>query len=255
MSAPEKFNKPRTMLTDKPAASHSGVVTDGSETLDQDFGGVSLMDQQDEAQMGGRRPMEAEKNLIDLHAQSAHEAWPRIPSQNLPQESKSVLSPPNGARAAPAIKKAGGGVALGRSQGHSSGGNAYTETYPSLSSKQSGSMTGEDYDDDTASEYTATSASVKGAPKAWGTSQTSRALFPNARSTPKTQPKAGDWEGILAQRADAETNEGANMLKVAWWDPTSKDYDISRFRHPVHEAYYCPFPACEDALHGNSFHS
>lgn len=255
MAAPDKAFQPPKMLGGNASVSFGGNVTDGRETLDEDTGGVSLMDQQDEAQLGGYRHLEAEKNLIDLHPQPNHEAWPRISGQSSAQLTDSVRSMSIHSRSTPASKKRFDGVSLGDSQGDRDGDRVYTESYPYLSSPQAAPVVDED-DDDTASESTITSASGMGRSGSWSISQTSRALFPSAKPTPSAQPRAGDWEGISAQRAaEAESNTGADMLKIAWWDPTSKDYDIERFRHPVHEAYYCPFPACDDAMCGNKFDS
>lgn len=209
------------------------------------------MDQQDGAQLGGFKPLEAERNLIDLDAQPNHEAWPHTSSRNQSQTSRlteSVRSMSIHSSTAPASKRRAGGVSVGAGQ-------VYTESYPYLSSPPAASVCDED-DDDTASETTTTPARKIGSTGAWGTSQTSRALFPTAKPTPKAQPKAGDWEGILRQQdEETKSNMSGNMATIAWWDPTSKDYDISRFLHPVLGNYYCPFPACEDALLGNSFDS
>lgn len=253
MAAPDRAFQPPKMIAGKPPSSDFGTITDGGESLDQDAGGVSLMDQQDEVQMDGYRALEAEKNITDLHAHPTREAWPRLSAQDSVQLTESVRSMSIDSRDTFAKKKRSGGVLLDGSKGRRGGEDVYTESYPHLRSPLATSVIEED-DDDTASESTVTAPSVGGSVGAWGTSQTSRALFPTARATPRAQPKAGDWAAILAQRAaEVESDTGADMLKIAWWDPTSEDYNISRFRHPVHEAYFCPFPACEDAMFGNSF--
>ncbi|CZT18982.1 uncharacterized protein RCC_04827 [Ramularia collo-cygni] len=248
MAAPDRAFHPPRLLSGKYGVSIPENITDGGETLDQDFGGVSLMDQQDEAQMGGYKPMEAEKDLIDLHTQSNLEAWPSLSGQEPAQLSESLRK---GSLAVPFRSTA---TSTKRSDGIAQGGGrkVYTESYPGLASSSAVSTSG----DDARSESTITTPSVVGGGGAWSTGQTPFALFPNAKGTAKARPKAGDWDAILAQHAEeAKADTGADMLKIAWWDPTSEDYDIARFRHPVYEAYFCPFPSCEDAVFGNSFDS
>lgn len=254
MEAPHRAFQPPKMLGSESPFSISGTLTDGGETLDQDTGGVSLMDQQDDdAQMCGYRPLEAERNLIDLYAQPNRGIWPRLASQTVAQLTESMHSMSTDPSSAKNKRSAEASLegATGRRDREE---RVYTESCSNLKSSSAVSLIEEGDDDDGASDSTFTAASVSGDATAWGTGQTCRALFPSARAIPRTEPKAGDWEAILAQRAaDAESNTGADMLKIAWWDPSSNDYDISRFRHPIHQAYFCPFPACEDAMFGNSF--
>lgn len=274
MQAPDKAFQPPKTLCGKPSTYSVSTysVTDGGETFDQDTGGVSLMDQRDEAQLGGHKPMEAEKSLIDLHAQQNNQTWPRISPQSPESLAESMRSMSIGPRSTPADRKrfAEVGAQRGaqtprsaaadqkrfaevpqrRAQAPRKGENVHTESYPGLSSPSAASM----YEDDAASATTAKTASAMGGTSAWSGNQTSRALFPNAKVTPKARVKAGDWAGILAQKEEeAESNTGVDVLKTAWWDPSSEDYDITRFQHPVYEAFFCPFPACEDAMFGNSF--
>lgn len=232
-------------------------VTDGGETLDQDTGGVSLLDQQGEAQLGDYKPMKAEKNLINLNPE---QKWPQLPGQSSANLEESFASMSFGSKDHSASKKNSGGVSCQEDDdscaNHHGSETMYSYPDSGLQSPSAASTTGQD-DDDTASRSTPTPARMKTGGGVWSTNKTASALFPNVKAAPILRAKPGDWAAILAQHsAEAESNTGTDMLKIAWWNPSSKDYDIERFRHPVYEAFYCPFPSCEDnPLSGNSFDS
>jgi hypothetical protein len=67
---------------------------------------------------------------------------------------------------------------------------------------------------------------------AWGTKETVKRLFPNAKPTPPT--------GFLESSLDNSTN----ILHHQFWNPNSPEYNPKMFFNPLREVYTCPFPTC-----------
>jgi len=218
-----------------------GLITDGTETLDQEEGGVAIFDQDDEEQKHGYKPLQAEVNLIDMNVplnvplrRANLERWPRLPGQAKSRLTESVRSMSIGSRAASVS-----GVSDVTSR--RGGMRVYTESYPSLNSPiGSPSVQG---DDDTASEATSVATPSVARKAAWTTGQTQKALFKNAKPTP---PRAGDWGAILKHREEqALANNKTNLLYSKFYDPGAPDYNPDLFLHSVTLKYCCPFPGCE----------
>lgn len=75
--------------------------------------------------------------------------------------------------------------------------------------------------------------------KAWGTGESSKALFPNAKPTLATS----EW---AIQHRDYQRNseQDNNIMTTRFWDPTSSDWNPERFLIASINQYVCPFP-CE----------
>ena len=235
-----QVNKAFAPISDKP-----GLIVEGSETQETEDGGVPLLDQEDEAQKGGYKPLQAEVNLIDMNlpmTRCEQETWPRLPGLPPARLTESMHSM-SMKSAAPSVS----GTEMSASEFASEitsrrgGKKVYTESYPSLDSPKS---PGSNYiDDDTSSVATSTMASSINTPVAWTTGKTCQALFKDAKST----PPAGDWEAIRAQREkEAVANDKTNLFHSRFWDPQSSDYDVERFLSSVIGKYCCPFPECGD---------
>ncbi|KAI5367913.1 Putative Zinc finger C2H2-type [Septoria linicola] len=85
MEAPDQFQS--ALTTFQPVSENFDLrqreVTDGEETADQEDGGVTLLDREDGAGMGGYAPIEPTRDLIDLHPQrniSPQESFPTPPT-------------------------------------------------------------------------------------------------------------------------------------------------------------------------------
>lgn len=216
-----------------------GLITDGSETQDQDDGGVSIMDQENEEQMRGYQPLRAERDIMDMivpYTRENKETWPRMPGLAAPQLTANALRGLSIGSRSTSVTGAGSEYASDFTS-RRGGLKVYTESYPSLNSPSVGaSIAG--YDDDTASEATTTAS-----PTAWGTGQTSTALFPGARAS---APPAGDWSAIVQQREnEIVANAPKNIMDTRFYDPASSDYHVELFFHSVLEKYRCPFPGCD----------
>ncbi|KAK4633818.1 hypothetical protein CLAFUR0_03718 [Fulvia fulva] len=217
MHAPDKLLKSlaanKTVDDKNPGRIGQAHRDEDLDPLDQDEeGGVSLLDQADEAQMGGYKPLVPESDLIDVHNRggppsAALERWPRLPGQDLPDLSTSMRGMSIKTPRTPTRRDS----ILGR-------------------------------------EKTTVTASLPAKPIAWG-SKTSEKLFPYSKE-PKKQSKAADWSGILAQReAQAAAENNTSLWKSRWWDPTSPDYQVEIFYNAFEGAYLCPFESCEKDNH------
>ncbi|EME47889.1 hypothetical protein DOTSEDRAFT_69724 [Dothistroma septosporum NZE10] len=192
-----------------------------ADPYDQDEGGVSLLDQADEAQMGGYKPLVPATDLIDLHHRgtlipSANaECWPRLPGQgslelqasmrSISISSKAQKHQQDTQAAEPRVR---------RDSAIKSCDNEFAKSKPTTTS-------------------------------AW-TSKTSEKLFPYSKE-PKSDIKAGDWSGVLAQKeARAVVDNTTSPWKSRWWDPTSADYNVEIFYNNMAGGYLCPFESCEN---------
>ncbi|KAK3697855.1 hypothetical protein LTR37_017246 [Vermiconidia calcicola] len=231
-----------------PASDRPGEVDD-FEDQDSDPGGVAILDQEDEAQKGGYKPLHAEirSPLIEMNntaplTRKNLETWPRMPSQapSPLTESMRSMSISSTTQSINGSQKSASEFAS-EITSRRGGTKVYTESYPSLSSSaKSLSITG---DDGKGSVVAGTAASTTGRSVAWTTGKTSRALFKDAKPT----PPAGDWAAHLKQREnDALAKNSNNLLYSRVWDPQSNDYSVDRFLHSVTGKYTCPFPDCED---------
>lgn len=231
-----------------PASDRPGVV-DPSEDQDSDPGGITLLDQEDEAQKGGYKPLHAEirSPLIGMNnaaplTRKNLETWPRMPGLAPPPLTESMRSMSINS-ATPSINSTQKSATEFASEFTSrrGGTKVYTESYPSLSSPvNSPSIKG---DDGSKSFVTDTTASTTSRSVAWTTRGTSRALFKDAKPT----PPAGDWTALYKQRVDdALAKHSNNLLHSRVWDPHSSDYNVDRFLHQVTAKYTCPFPDCGD---------
>ena len=245
MKNPEEFiqglrmNKTLTPTSDKP-----GLIVDGSETQETEEGGVPLLDQEDEAQKGGYKPLQAEVNLIDMnipYTRSNVETWPRLPGQQPSQLTSSMHSLSLNSRT-PSINGSEVSASEYASEitSRRGGTKVYTESFPSLNSPRiPASLNG---DDDTASVATSTVGSSTNRPMAWTTAKTSQALFKDAKPT----PPAGDWTAVWNYRQqEAAANDSTNLFRSRLWDPDSKEYDVELFFNSMIEKYRCPFPECD----------
>lgn len=79
-----------------------------------------------------------------------------------------------------------------------------------------------------------------GQSRAWASTGDGRdsasVLFPNAQPNPTPNGRYGN--------ALDTDDEGINIFKTRFWDPTSADYKAERFFDPVAGQYHCPF-ICE----------
>ena len=226
-----------------------GSIAEGSETQDTEEGGVNILDQEDEGQKGRYSALEAEFDLISMHdtqsTRRALETWPRLPGQTSSKLSDSMARMSIGSLT-PSIS----GTEMSASDFASEitsrrgGTKVYTESYPSLNSPSYSASTAGD--DDAVSEATTRTVGSPGAlPTASTTGHTSQALFKDTKPT----PPAGEWEQILKHQEqkllDQENERSNNLLYARWWDPSSADYDVARFLHPITGKYTCPFKDCD----------
>ena len=219
------------------------------ELQDGQEGGVHLLDHEYEGQHGGYKPLQAEVDLISVHesqpTRSETETWPRLPVSKSSQLTSSMASISIGSRT-PSISSAGiSASAFAREITRRSNlQRAHDEAFPFLKSPAPGSSISNE--DDNVSEGTTTIGSPTTRSVAWTTSNTSQALFKDA----KPHPAAGDWAGITKYRQEiatqrTEADESLNILTARWWDPQHGDYSAQRFRSAVTGKYICPFPDCE----------
>ncbi|KAK5115847.1 hypothetical protein LTR85_009441 [Meristemomyces frigidus] len=231
-------NQALAAINDKP-----GQITDGSEAQDQEEGGVPIMDQDNEEQRRGYKPLRAESNLIDMnvpYTRSNVETWPRMPGQAPSQLTKEALRSLSISSRATSVAGTGSEYASDVTSRRGSH-RVYTESYPSLSSPTAQGSTVED-DDDTASETTTTAANSKMTATAWSTGKTSKALFKDAKPT----PAPGDMLAVAKQaEEDYLASKGKNLLETHFYDPCSADYNVEIFFHSVTQRYCCPWPGCE----------
>ena len=225
-----------------------GLIEDRAAAARTEEGGVSLLDQEDEGQSGGYKPLEAEVNLIDMKETAPLtrrnlETWPRLPGQEPPQLTESMhsmaLTSPTPSISGTEISASEYASGITSRRG---GYKIYTESYPSLSSPQSVAFDRDD--DDTSSVATTIAASSINHSTAWTTGSTSRALFPSAKPT----AAAGDWKGILKHlEQEATPSESTNLFRSRWWDPHHTDFAVEKFFNPVIGKFLCPFPGCGDS--------
>ncbi|GIZ46525.1 hypothetical protein CKM354_000965100 [Cercospora kikuchii] len=210
MEGPDQFQHALSAYQQPTESFDLREVTDGSEAADQEQGGVSLIDQDDDAQMGGYRPMKPEVDLMDFRSGEATSAsqgsWPKPKPQNAPKD----LS--DGMRT----------MSLG-SKGTSRRGALKITTVPNSSAT---------------TQHSSANRKVvhANASSAWDTENTTKKLFPAAQPT----PPAGDWKAIQEHRLA----QNPNILDTHFWNPTDPNYSAERFYSPLLDGYCCPFPAC-----------
>ncbi|SMY21597.1 unnamed protein product [Zymoseptoria tritici ST99CH_1A5] len=215
-----------------------GAITDGEETLDQDNGGVSLLDDQNEAQLSGYKAMDPESSTgsSTKSPQPAQESWPRMP-QSLSTATASMRSMSISERAPPIGAKKGI-LKTPRTPQPTNPLIDRTVT-PAESISQGGSVA--------SSEATTVAASEKPRPMAWNSGKTASSLFPAPKERQIVNP--GDWGGYLvATRSSNDANqvEQPNMFRTQFWNITSKEYNVQQFWSELLNAYFCPFPSCAD---------
>ncbi|KAF2165236.1 hypothetical protein M409DRAFT_67484 [Zasmidium cellare ATCC 36951] len=221
LRAPDKFK-----LSQVPAGPAGPAVTDGTETHDQDDGGVSLLDQEDEAQLAGYKPLSSSSDYM-----STASPTPSRASMNVRP------APPSQASLTQSMRNMSITTATPRSVSGTSAGS-YDQSYPYLAPDTSGAVQ--------------VWASSSGKPSAWGTSSNaSKKLFAKAQPTPL---QAGDWNAVLAQREEESlADDGKNLMKARWWDPSSQDYNPDLFKDESTGVYTCRFPDCMSD--GIAFHA
>jgi hypothetical protein len=238
------------------AGPEPGKITDGTEQLDQEEGGVALLDQ--EAEEGGDTTpaLQPQIDPIDVHSDGVQalkpqtaaletalltranvENWPRLASgkaSGLPGSMSSMSIQSSTPSRAESI---GGSEVASRRSGVKVETAYYTESYPALGSSRS--VTSFSDFSDVASDTTGTNRNHKAT--AWTTGQTSKALFKDA----KPVPPPGDWSAHLIRKEEALATNGTNLLYSRFYDPYSEDYTAARFYHTLLEKYCCPFPQCD----------
>ncbi|KAM3422854.1 hypothetical protein BST61_g336 [Cercospora zeina] len=208
MEGPDQFQQALSAYQQPSESFDLREVTDGKEATDQEQGGVSLMDQDDDAQMGGYHSMKPEVDLMEFPPAEATSAlqgsWPK------PQKTTKDLS--EGIRAMSIVPKGTsrrGGVKV------ATGSNTAAVTRQSSADGKIVRASGFD---------------------AWNMEDTSKKLFPAAQST----PPAGDWKAIQ----EHHLTQNPNILDTHFWNPLDPNYSAERFYKPLLEGYCCPFPAC-----------
>jgi hypothetical protein len=192
-----------------PKMDHLKPITDGTETRDQDQGGVSLMDELDDAVMGGYKVLNPDPDLISPNSpQAEDEVWPKISAF----ADKTVLEGMRSMSISSNVTSRRGGNFISSDSG---------VTSPSALSVA---------DDGCPPTSSASS-------NAWNSGKPSAALFP----TPKPQAHQ-DWNAIGTKLAK---QGGKNTLDTQFWNRDSEDYLVDTFFDPVIQAYCCPFPACQ----------
>lgn len=196
MKAPEKVRK------------QMATLIDGTETYDQDEGGVSLLDRptEGEAQMAGYEPLHVATHYRDISSPT---------TSNIGSLAKSMQS-----------------MSLGAND------SEYEQAYPYASGQDSVN------DKQSASGTTKSIATASSKPSAWNKpTNASKTLFPKAKPTPS--PKPGDWTGMIAQREkEALGDDSGNLLKAHWWNPSAPDYNLQPFFNAGMGVFNCPFPDC-----------
>nr|OQO27401.1 hypothetical protein B0A51_05037 [Rachicladosporium sp. CCFEE 5018] len=244
------------------AGARPGAIEEGSES-DREEGGV-LLDLVDEAQGGGVRPLDVEIALVELHGKGVPltranlEQWPKMPRKEEKGQvheyleklkigegdDGGLLSPTSDFTSRRGANKV---------QSGSIGTTSSPPPTPSYSAAFRAATNEDADDDDTVSVATAQASAVlarqpdwltktpKPAPpaKAWGTHNTTKALFPSARPTPPDAiARARNAERALA-------TQPRDIRETRFWDPTDPSYDAERFFDPLLERYQCPFPGCD----------
>ena len=222
-----------------------GLIRDGSETQDTEEGGVALLDQENEAQKGGYKPLQAEVDLINMNpplTRSNLETWPRLSGQPSSQLTESMRTMSIGSAALSVSGTDMSAIDVASEITSRRGGTkVYTESYPSLSSPAYSASV--DDDDETASQVSTTVASSTNRPSAWITGSSSKALFKDAQPT----PRPGDWKAILQQREEAAmTDQSTNLFHARFWDRSSDDWDM-HFKDPVTGQWCCPIQDCDSS--------
>ena len=235
----ERLNAHKALGSEVEAAT-PGLITDGSETQDQESGGVSLMDQEDEAQKSLRDHTTPDNILLPLTRQNL-ETWPRLPAQSPSRPSEAVYSTVPTSPDAYSMTELETSIddAMSEVTSRRGGYKVQTESYRSpLSPDDSVSFQQSNRDMDSRSTSTVVDSNSKQA--AWKTGVTSRALFPEAKPT----PVPGDWVGFLAQKEE-EASKSTNLFYSRWWDPNAPEYRVDNFWNPTAHSYCCPFPGCD----------
>lgn len=250
MKAPEEFLQ--NLQINQLTSENPGLIQAASEAQDTEEGGINLLDGDDEHQRHGIQPLQAEVNLIEMNGsirpnESNRERWPRLPESNPGQLSEptrklSMMSS--------ASEDESEGVSVHGSQISASefasqitsrrGGNkVYTESLTSPRSPSISAFISEEND-------TASVASSTNAFGAWSAGRSSEVLFKGAKPTPPT----ADWDRVLKKRQEeAQSASTTNILHSRFWDPTSKEFDVSIFRNGLTQQYHCPFEGCQDAVY------
>ncbi|KAK6438664.1 hypothetical protein LTR95_005124 [Oleoguttula sp. CCFEE 5521] len=249
------------------AGPRPGAIEDGGEgsEVDREEGGV-LLDFVDEAQGGGVRPLDIEVELLEVHGKRVPltranlEQWPKMPKREDGRQVHEYLEKlkigeggdgSDGGLKSPTsdFTSRRGGIKV---QSGSIGTTFSPPPTPSYTGTFRAAITNDIDDDDAASVATAQASAVlarqpdwltksqKSAPpaKAWGTPNTTKALFPTARPTPPDAvAKARNAERALA-------TQPREIRETRFWDPADPSYDSERFFDPLLQRYQCPFPNC-----------
>ena len=94
-------------------------------------------------------------------------------------------------------------------------------------------------DDDNHSSQTTTTPGYQHHPTVW-TGKTSQALFKDAKPTPTTTKDDNrEDESVL--------DEGKNLFRNRFWDPTSADWNPKNFLNPLTDKFCCVFEGCDYA--------
>ncbi|KAK4505387.1 hypothetical protein PRZ48_003350 [Zasmidium cellare] len=218
MQAPQIFEESKTITgVETTGAGITGAVTDGAETQDQSEGGVSLLDQENEAQLGGYQPLDTSSNYSTVGSPAP--SWASM--KKLPGTA-SHLSLAESMRNMSIKTASPRSTAATSAAGHD-------QSYPYLVPDTSRTVQ--------------KLASNSSQPSAWGTSSnTSKTLFPTATPTPS---QSGNWNSVVSQREEEILSEDSgNLMKAHWWDPASKEYRPDLFWDETLGAYTCRFPDC-----------
>ena len=224
--------------------SKPGLIRDG--VVEEDEGGVGLLDQEDPQQHTGYEALQPAVDLLTLeevpHTQTK-ESWPRLPATQTRTvqwtRSMSITSDTSsldGSEAALSdVTSRRGGLKVRTESLH-------TDSWPALNSPVSAwsvsGKEGEDGASDAESDTTVISYVRK---PAWSTGKTSKALFKDARPT----PAPGDWAAILKRREeDALAASYVDLRSVRFWDASSDEYRPDLFFDG--HLYRCPFAQCDE---------
>lgn len=180
---------------------------------DNEDGGVDILGQTDQEQMGGYKPLEPEVDLMSNQVSHSHDqrhpsGWPFLPNTKVDDLLKPLRS-----------------------------------THISSQSRKDSVI--DDSDDETASQSTVTTATTQMVfsdtrPSAWSSQSTAKSLFPTA------QKKPADFGAILQQRQqEIQLDDSSNFLKARVWHSGSADYNVDFFFVATIGKYCCPFPSCQ----------
>lgn len=226
------------------------------DTTDTETDGGVLLDQEDEEQKRGEKPLEARMASIDLGGKKVPlrrencETWPFLPGMKEPKVPMNVKNQSIGSPSPSVV-----GSELSASQFASQvtsrrgGIKVSTEPCPSLSSQASTSDLGPtsatsvsvDDDDNKSTTSTAKAENVLERGPAWATTNTSRKLFGNV----EPNAHSAETKSILKKHQEEAEKAPNLLLNSRWWDPFSDEFNLEMFKNQVIGSYRCPFPGCD----------